>query len=192
MYNYDVRGLLTTSRDFYQTDWHGNIEGYDYDDFGNPTGGNAANPFRYNGEYFDEETGFIYLRARYYDPGVGRFVSEDPIRDGTNWYAYCVNNPVNAVDPSGLDANPQWAIRIRIFNAADKDFAEALRVDVQGKTKEWRGFANSYVTHAISLAKRADSAFNYNWTGKYVTTNFKAKVVHISDLLGVGSNKYFV
>ncbi|MBQ4159650.1 MAG: hypothetical protein IJD83_01845, partial [Clostridia bacterium] len=59
---------------FYYQDWHGNIEGYDYDDFGNPTGGNTLNPFRYNGEYYDEETGFIYLRARYYDPGVGRFV----------------------------------------------------------------------------------------------------------------------
>ncbi len=90
------------TRTFYKTDWHGNIEGYDYDDFGNPTGGNTLNPFRYNGEYYDEETGFIYLRARYYDPGVGRFVSEDPIRDGTNWYAYCANNPVNAMDPSGL------------------------------------------------------------------------------------------
>ena len=43
-----------------------------------------------------------YLRARYYDPGLGRFISEDPIRDGGNWYAYCGNNPVMKVDPSGL------------------------------------------------------------------------------------------
>ena len=48
----------------------------------------------YNGEYHDAETGFIYLRARYYDPETGRFICEDPIKDGLNWYAYCGNNPV--------------------------------------------------------------------------------------------------
>ena len=62
------------------------------------------NPFRYAGEYFDEETGLIYLRNRYYDPETGRFISEDPAKDGLNWYAYCGNNPVNFVDPWGLDA----------------------------------------------------------------------------------------
>lgn len=60
------------------------------------------NPFRYAGEYFDEETGFIYLRNRYYDTKSSRFVSEDPIRDGLNWYAYCGGNPITFVDPSGL------------------------------------------------------------------------------------------
>ena len=59
------------------------------------------NPIRYAGEYTDEESGLIYLRARYYDPGLGRFISEDPIRDGANWYAYCAGNPVMFVDPSG-------------------------------------------------------------------------------------------
>ena len=46
--------------------------------------GSYLNPFRYSGEYFDEETGFYYLRARYYDPSVGRFLTEDPAGDGTN------------------------------------------------------------------------------------------------------------
>jgi len=60
------------------------------------------NPFRYCGEYFDYETGYIYLRARYYDSTNGRFVSEDPIRSGNHWYAYCGGNPVKFVDPMGL------------------------------------------------------------------------------------------
>ena len=64
--------------------------------------GNDNNPFRYSGEYTDGETGMIYLRARYYDPGLGRFISEDPIKDGMNWYVYCNGNPVNRWDPSGL------------------------------------------------------------------------------------------
>ena len=55
------------------------------------------------GEYHDDETGFIYLRNRYYDPKTGRFISEDPAMDGLNWYAYCTDNPVNFVDPWGLE-----------------------------------------------------------------------------------------
>ena len=53
--------------------------------------GSYLNPFRYSGEYFDEETGFYYLRARYYDPSIGRFLTEDPAEDGTNWYAYIMD-----------------------------------------------------------------------------------------------------
>ena len=60
-----------------------------------------SNPFRYCAEYYDSETEFIYLRARYYSPDLQRFISEDPIRDGNNWYAYCGNNPLNRVDPNG-------------------------------------------------------------------------------------------
>ena len=59
---------------------------------------------RYAGEYYDAETGFIYLRNRYYDPTQRRFITEDPIRDGVNWYIYCGNNPVMFFDSSGLEA----------------------------------------------------------------------------------------
>ena len=60
------------------------------------------NPFRYCGEYYDEETGLIYLRNRYYDSSTGRFITEDPAKDGLNWYSYCGGNPVMFVDPWGL------------------------------------------------------------------------------------------
>ncbi|MBV6457231.1 MAG: hypothetical protein HONBIEJF_00338 [Fimbriimonadaceae bacterium] len=50
----------------------------------------------------DDESGLIYMRARYYEPGTGRFVSEDPAGDGKNWYVYCGNNATNAVDRTGL------------------------------------------------------------------------------------------
>lgn len=45
--------------------------------------------------------GLIYMRARWYDPAIGRFISEDPAGDGVNWYSYCDGNPVNAVDLDG-------------------------------------------------------------------------------------------
>jgi len=95
---------------FYQTNDHGDVTAwgdvtYSYDAFGNEkTESTGSNPFRYSGEYYDEETGFIYLRNRYYDPSTGRFINEDPIKDGLNWYVYCGGNPVMFVDPTGETA----------------------------------------------------------------------------------------
>lgn len=79
---------------------------YVYDAYGNEINPDSTdtNPFRYCGEYYDNETGYIYLRNRYYDPSIGSFITEDPIRDGMNWYAYCGGNPVMFVDPLGEDA----------------------------------------------------------------------------------------
>ncbi len=59
------------------------------------------NPFRYASYWYDSETGLYYLMARYYNPVNGRFLSEDPARDGYNWYVYCNNNPLIYVDPNG-------------------------------------------------------------------------------------------
>jgi len=52
----------------------------------------------------EDETGFIYMRARYYEPTTGRFVSEDPARDGVNWYLYAHDNPIRFVDDDGRNA----------------------------------------------------------------------------------------
>ena len=81
---------------------------YVYDAFGvertAQTGGWEINPFRYCGEYFDVETGTVYLRARFYNPRLGRFVTEDPIREKSNsinFYTYANCNPIRFIDPSG-------------------------------------------------------------------------------------------
>ena len=91
-------------RGSYSNGWYNNR--YAYDAFGNyseETDSPKKNPFRYSGEYTDDETGLIYLRNRYYDPAIGRFITEDPVKDRLNWYAYCGNNPVNYVDSLGLE-----------------------------------------------------------------------------------------
>ena len=58
---------------------------------------------RFTGKELDEDTGLYYFNARWYDPDTGRFITEDPLEDGLNWYAYCGNNPLRFVDPSGLE-----------------------------------------------------------------------------------------
>ena len=67
--------------------------------------GSTTNPFRYVGNlgYYNEgDISLQYLRARYYQPSTGRFVSVDLTRNGVNWYVYAHGNPVTEVDPSGL------------------------------------------------------------------------------------------
>jgi RHS repeat-associated protein len=63
----------------------------------------VPNVLKYAGREYDPETHLYYNRARYYDPQLARFLSEDPIgqNGGTNQYAYGANNPVGATDPSG-------------------------------------------------------------------------------------------
>jgi RHS repeat-associated protein len=106
----EVRWALTdhqgTVRDV--IDSQGNVLNHiSYDSFGNVT--NESNPnvdfrFGYTGREFDEETGQYYYRARYYDAGVGRFISEDPLGFGAgdaNLYRYVGNSPTNYTDPTG-------------------------------------------------------------------------------------------
>ena len=74
------------------------------DVWGNAIGSETGSNHRFCGglgHTTDSDTGLIYMRARYYDPQIGRFISEDTWKDGSNWYAYCDNNPVNRTDIDG-------------------------------------------------------------------------------------------
>jgi RHS repeat-associated protein len=76
------------------------------------TGSTSPMPFKFGGQsgYWSHgSTGLLRLGYRYYDPSTGRFISRDPACDEYNWYTYCENDPVNCVDPEGLemDQDPQ-------------------------------------------------------------------------------------
>ena len=75
-----------------------------YDPYGNPTGrtGTATTPLGYAGQYTDQESGLQYLRARYYDPTTGNFLTHDPLAATTTQpYSYAGGNPISATDPTG-------------------------------------------------------------------------------------------
>jgi RHS repeat-associated protein/uncharacterized repeat protein (TIGR01451 family) len=90
-------------------DTTGQIEAnYGYDPFGVPLAGDGVpNPWQFTGEAWDAEVELLYLRARYYQPETGRFITKDPWRGHVqqpptlNRYVYVTNNPVNLVDPGG-------------------------------------------------------------------------------------------
>ncbi len=90
------------------------IADYTYDAWGNcsvctdGTDIGELNPIRYRGYFYDEDLGLYYLQSRYYDPQTGRFINADTLDylepesiNGLNLYAYCYNNPINYVDPTG-------------------------------------------------------------------------------------------
>ena len=97
------------------TDAAGAVQDHlEYDSFGAVTVETDAafgDRFKFTGREFDATTGLYYYRARYYDPGMGRFISEDPagFRAGdANLNRYVGNSPTNATDPSGLQAVNEW------------------------------------------------------------------------------------
>ena len=104
------------------------VASYCYDAWGNCTvltntnGIGTMNPFRYRGYYLDTETNLYYLQSRYYDSYVGRFINADGTINGNgdligyNLFAYCSNNPVMYVDPTG-EAWWHWAIGAAIVAA---------------------------------------------------------------------------
>jgi RHS repeat-associated protein len=109
--------LLGSAPSYYEADGVGSVTSlssplgtltntYAYDSFGKLTAstGTIVNPFQYTGRELDGGTDLYYYRARYYEQAIGRFLSEDPIGFGTgvNFYNYVSGNPLNAVDPTGL------------------------------------------------------------------------------------------
>ena len=80
------------------TDSSGNVvEIYDYDVSPNTDISDESVAYTTKGQ---DDTGLYYFNARYYDPTLGRFISEDLAKDGVNWYIYCNNNPFRFVDPN--------------------------------------------------------------------------------------------
>jgi RHS repeat-associated protein len=145
-------GIISQSRggvqSFYHADGLGSIRAltdasgvvlnrYVYEAFGRllRQTGNAQNPYQFAGQQRDSALGLDFMRARYYDANLGRFISPDPLRGSIAEpiYAYAKNDPVNRVDPSGLLSS---LTEFAIFNAVLGALQGAI---IGGITGGWEG-----------------------------------------------------
>jgi RHS repeat-associated protein len=168
---------------FYGYDGGGNVrqltnaaggvtDSYEYDAFGNsfqtsaPTSGPTPNNYLYRGEQYDPDLGLYYLRARYYNPATGRFMSRDP-EDGNRFdpatlhkYLYASGDPINAVDPTGR-ADYIESVFTRTFVSAPLELGvEGLVRLVAGGFAELQRFSRVPSRHGLQ-PRRRPSRFRY-------------------------------
>jgi RHS repeat-associated protein len=116
----------------------------DYKPYGSQVLGSPAGGLGYTGHVDDPDSGLVYMQARYYDPVVGRFLSPDPTGKKTEFseYAYVGDNPVNAVDPTGL------------FQCNDKASCESgtkLRNDFKKAQEHFKSDSPAYKSLAAGI-----------------------------------------
>jgi RHS repeat-associated protein len=121
----NVRGLADDYRNL--------VDRYHMDAFGRSTGAWSPtdNPYRFGGAwgymtdtvglYGGQGSGLLQVGARYYWSEIGRFIQQDPIGDGMNWYAYAGNNPLVWVDPTGEDVYAPWDSRSTWYHVFTRD-----------------------------------------------------------------------
>ena len=201
-----------TEKQYYVTDPHGNvvqltdesgavIKTYEYDSFGNEVNPDRKdeNPFRYCGEYYDKETEEIYLRARYYQPNVGRFLTRDSYTGESDeplslhLYTYCENDGINSVDPSGhkkyAKEEPLAGLSVWLDKYINSDLGKENKKVIQVQNSKNKKVKNKkkintplYNKHKVLLKKvKSNNLFNstLNKFGKKYTKN-KKKYKNIS------------
>ena len=131
----------------------------------------AINPMRYRDYYLDSETGYYYLRSRYYDPNICRFINADEPNvlilnfgniTGANLFAYCNNNPIMNLDRTGLLSIPAWTVSAAI---------DGIILGLAGWLKAtWMGF----MAPIKMMGKKAAAAYfakNIAWRVKGISNS---------------------
>jgi RHS repeat-associated protein len=114
-------------------------------------------PYKFNGKELDEETGLYYYGARYYDPRVSIWLSVDPLAESypdCNPYNYCIQNPINVIDPTGMspegpgDPPPTELNEVVIVNSYKKPMS-SVKSSINDFSKSGLVFImNMAATHA--------------------------------------------
>ena len=150
-------------------------EHYRYDAFGNETCSTIQpkNPWRFSSKRTDEETGFVYFGRRYYDPSIGKWLTQDPLglKAGPNLYAYVLNNPLTLVDQYGLiDSDTQHTSKAyHLCHGVDTDSGvdrraenarrqerEEFRQYIADCQQEREEINNFYATHDLDVYTRTE------------------------------------
>jgi len=152
------------------TDQSGNVtDRFAYSAYGTLTyrTGNTDTPFLFNGRYGvqTDPNGLLYMRARYYNPYICRFINPDPIgfAGGLNWYVYADGNPVNYLDPYGLWS---WTQTFGVLRAVGGVFEAAAGIGL-GAATSWTGVGA--VAGGVVAAHGLDqiqAGLRQAWTGE--------------------------
>ncbi len=182
-----VKKDLTNQKDYYYLyNGHGDVvqmvgtdgslvNSYQYDEWGNLTQQKetVANEFKYAGETYDAETGLYYLKARYYDPNMGRFINEDTVEGQIdnpltlNIYAYTSNNPIRYIDPTGHYYNANGSGGGTYLNLANSADTIAV-IQARGETAQGR----SQLLGEL-IDKHQQSFFGYSYNGEMTQNQFE-------------------
>lgn len=183
---------------------------YEYDAFGNTISckEQVENRFRYQGEQYDPITLQYYLRARYYNPVIGRFIQEDTYYgDGLNLYEYCRNNTITYKDPTGHNICPTQRDLYHKYKEEGMSPQEAyqkmrkeLGLDSKSGYKDsgvgngkdpWRSYETSYGKSTLNSLKNTenftDSAIEHIFEGQ-VNARGKAVGYHYEGIEGTSGN----
>jgi RHS repeat-associated protein len=145
------------------------VNSYSYDPFGNTTSATekVANPFRFDGQYLDQATGFYKMGARYYVPTLGRWTQEDALMgcpkepQSLNRYSFVRNDPVDNVDPTGSDWSSCF---LGCLSSQPASVASWLLVAVSaGCSAVCEGFPNPPGCVACALALAGTAAAVVTW-----------------------------
>lgn len=171
----------------YITGRGGEIENrYEYDAFGvlKNSMEEFHNRILYTGQQYDQTSGQYYLRARFYNPVIGRFVQEDEYRgDGLNLYAYCKNNPVVYYDPSGYGEEKCD----KVGGNDSKSSSNTTRRQAFREAKEAAGIPKSaeYKTHKFVFDGTSENRIVYEFD---VCGEKKYIIEHPFDKMGRGNH----
>jgi len=180
----------------------GVVAQYQYDTWGNITASSGAmkdaNPYRYAGYRYDNETGLYYLNARYYDASVGRFITRDTfegfmgIPQSLNLYVYCQNNPNKYVDHSGHIPG-DWLRNTIGLSASAYLQPKGLTLTLDMFLHGLYGNGAAYTNYSLLISRLKPSAEIQKW--KYELFRISnGKYVHYhspTELLILGASAWF-
>jgi len=175
----DSQGRTVTKARWYVFDGLGSVVG-EVDPLGNLTsspkydvygavrgnGGTATSKQGFVGSlgHVSDDTGLIYMRARYYDASLGRFVSQDPARKGGNWFKYCDDNPVNEVDKTGKDGDIISTVGSADISMTMDGIGGDMGLQLEGEVQDLAGVLNEDAAYDVKMIENAQGiTSNGDW-----------------------------